>query len=684
MPYSPPVVVAPPHTAKPHPGHRRSYTFEIDHPKVDGSLRILPRRIHTRKFHFGDNDSSADETQHDPDDAAADNPPPALCLIPAPTSPTLEPFPVPPPALAPTVSTSHCKPLRSALKSSCSAPHVPSHHSRLSPRNTPLPASPSSCSLKAVHFPAPDAGLEDVRLFKRSARPASVSLPLSLEENETETETESDAPRIAEWGEKRGRCHFRRVFSAPSPLNPQHRHQPQHHQHHRRETRGPKAWRYVLDAPGVPKRADAASMVLVERLWVEDSVPAELTLHGTVLARNAAFEKHVLVRFTLDGWTTTNEVGARYVGRGCGHGRSRDGDAGIEEEPGPGWDRFSFGIRLAEQARSMRSTLRLVLAARFYAPWVPEGAVGPYVWCDTLHSSHPQAHVTPSGRAWVGTGGGGPGEWWDNNGGSDYHVGLRRVPVMDGEVEGVSVSLPATTQGTNFIPFPSMTPAPACAPPAGSSTPSSSTATPPSAPSSISPSTHQQPAPQPEPIPPPPPRTAHALALAGKLRKLRVRNWTLDDAAHGVPEPGHSTASAGAADPEQDDSSASGSDDDEGETRQRRISESDEVETPPTSPVDAGGLLPIIEKEEGNSTLKNKEKIDPRDVPLPRSPSPSPLPSSSPSSTISPSPASMTTSSPNGAPSSSYPAFVRQRCFAEAGVGGGGPHVQALLAAWWG
>ncbi|KAF7359156.1 CBM21 domain-containing protein [Mycena sanguinolenta] len=642
MPYSPPAIVAPLHIAKPRSGHRRSDTFAIEHPDASGSLRIPPRRAHTRKFHFGDNDnSSADEAQDDPNDAAED-PPTALHLTPVPASPMLDSFPAASPLARAASTPVYGKPLRSVLKSSCSASHVPSHHSKLPPRTILPSAEPSSLSPKSVHFPALDAGLEDIRLFKRSARPASVSLPLSLEETETETETESDAPRIAVWGGKPGSVPFPQGLCAEDA----------------------RTWHYVLDAPDVPRKADAASMVLVERLWVEDSTASELTLYGTLLVRNAAFEKHVFVRFTLDGWADDEREG--------------------EEEPGPEWDRFAFSIRLTEHARSTRRTLELVLAARFYAPCVRAGTVGPYVWCDSLHPPHPHAHVSPSGRAWVGAGAGGPGEWWDNNGGSDYRVGLRCLPVME---SGVSVSVPATTQVTNIIPFPSMTPAPTCAPPPSNPTPPPPPApVPPSALSSAPLSTYQQPSPRPK-LFPLTPRTPHARALTAKLGKLSLRNW--DYAAPrrtrvpavSAPVPGHSITT-GAAHSAPDDSSDSEVEDADG-----HASKSDE--TPPTSPVGAAGLLPAIEellgKEEGESTSMDEKEgmVEPKDVPLPTSPAPSPSPSPPPTD-ISPGAACLTASSPKGTPSSSYGALVKQWCFSEAGAGGGGAHVQALLAAWWG
>ncbi|KAJ7603617.1 hypothetical protein DFH06DRAFT_1350075 [Mycena polygramma] len=464
----------------------------------------------------------------------------------------------------PLILLSNGKPLKSSLKSSSSAPHMPSHHLRArSAPSTPCLAgvelgtmspeaeSPGTPTSKAVHFPAPDAGLVDIRLFKRSARPASVSFPL---DEETETETEGEGGTNGERGYP-----FPKVVR--SPLNPMTRttgvgarHPHPHHtaQHHsmlspslqppHRHSQGQQganggrggvngeeeglAWRYALHAPGIPRQADEGSMVLLEGLGFGDptSSPSsaspsttnenELTLHGTLLARNAAFEKHVFVRFTLDGWCTTSEVGARWVGAASagdspfgagwgsnsspshlngeqvggkqGGGEQGGKEQGGKEEPGPGWDRFAFSIRLTDYAHSrvggaqgdprLRETgiggigrglegRELVLVGRFFAPWVRAGGVGPYRWCDTLSptSTSPATQsgtdVSPSGRAWVGFGNGGQagsGEWWDNNGGKDYRVGFRCVAVEEDTPVSTPTQAPTTTAPTvNAIPFPS-------------------------------------------------------------------------------------------------------------------------------------------------------------------------------------------------------------------------------------
>ncbi|KAJ7144813.1 hypothetical protein C8R43DRAFT_1108886 [Mycena crocata] len=439
----------------------------------------------------------------------------------------------------PVILLSNGKPLKSSLKSSSSAPHVhfpPSHHlrARSAPSTPSLTSSASNSSLsnasspstsppgeqallgapwhalaandaygngnggeespgtpKNVHFPAPDAGLETVLLFKT----------------------------LCEAGERRnGR---QEGVSG-------------------REEEAEGRWRYELRAPGVPRRVEAGSMVVVEGMRVVDSttpsacLPAnsalangghteklargELLLTGTLLARNApgAFEKHVFVRFTLDGWATTSEnlssphtyilipawypcagvveegVRGSYVdsvasgvpfvnadkassssdGAGGGGGQEREREREATEEPGPGWDRFAFSIRLTDyaHARSMasatsNSSIRgevgaggvgrglegrsLELVGRFFAPWVGHGGGAPYGWCDTSSStppSHPGAVPSPSsngipahhavgtsatGRPWAGTGGGGSGEWWDNNGGANYRVGFGVVPVEE-------------------------------------------------------------------------------------------------------------------------------------------------------------------------------------------------------------------------------------------------------------
>ncbi|KAF7347204.1 CBM21 domain-containing protein [Mycena venus] len=707
-------------------------------------------------------------------------------------------FPQRPPGPVRTASTpvillSNGKPLKSSLKSSSSAPHVPSHHlrARSAPSTPSLAASPPSpagenanswgdgtCttySHLATYPPArpkrctspPPTQVSRISGYSSApARPASVSFPL---DDETETETETDsAPRwssgIASWGtSERASTHahgypFPKVAATgKSPLNPA----------VGKKEEGGKEWRYALNAPGVPRGVGEADMVVLEGMWLvgvgavrlflvesPSSSPAlaleppptpntasELTLHGTLLARNAAFEKHVFVRFTLDGWCTTSEVGARYV-EAASHPHCASARSDGAEEPGPGWDRFAFSIRLTDYAHSHSRGARS--GASTGDEKLREHGVGGIgrgvggagvgacgkVLCavDTLPPTTPAAQVgtdvSPSGRAWVGEGGGGSGEWWDNNTGKDYRVGFRCVAV---------VQEPPAPPPTNVIPFPSAEPVafslklPSSAATSSNSTSNSSSNSQPTA-SEDAPLPHAGPAQahsmasptrQPSttspaeraqrtqtllnPIPPPPPpRTAHAQALAAKLGRLSLRNYAAPGGASRAlslpggavapasvqkeenkkeggegkseekPAPGTqsaggvglywpwgrgssaaatvsvttTTASASASSTpatsraaEHDSDSASSSDDEEGSLRDaeagraRRRANSGAsfagTETPPTSPLGAGGLLPVIEgmvSEEGEDMTPTNEKREPAmeveaaEVPLPASP----------------------------------------------------------------
>lgn len=148
------------------------------------------------------------------------------------------------PSVARTSSTpillSNGKPLKSSLKSSSSSPNIPfppqslvpsimfpdlhSRHQRArsapstprldhidlaapasaSPQSDSTPPSPTYFPQKNVHFPSQEeGGLATVRVFNRSAKPASLSR--LGEETETETEGESSAtgwggPRANSWG----------------------------------------------------------------------------------------------------------------------------------------------------------------------------------------------------------------------------------------------------------------------------------------------------------------------------------------------------------------------------------------------------------------------------------------------------------------------------------------------------
>ncbi|KAF7304288.1 CBM21 domain-containing protein [Mycena chlorophos] len=779
------------------PGHRRSYTFDEETRGAGAfsSLGSLPRRTPPRspnqkRFHFrADDDESSSSSDEqtvpimpawspapttDDDDGSLpplrlrakltpptrNSPPrspqrsPNSSFIGSPQlTPNAVPFPrsssplspLPSPATAtrpalpgranshPVILLANGKPLKSSLKSSRSAPHVPSHHLRarsapstpsLSPPTPGTPGAssdaeegdhdpaafaealgleydaPSPSTPKAVHFPPPEEGLESVRVFKRTARPASVSFPLSSDDNETETETETDTGMRWVSSMTTQRDSGRRAVS--SPLNPT----------KTMQDKGDE-WRYVLDAPLIPRSRDASSMVMLENVWLEgygSETPAapvfsqtgpppssstELHLRGTLLVRNAAFEKHVYVRFTLDGWCTTSEVGAKYT----------DSLPADSQTPGPGWDRFSFTVRLTDYAPRRGLVGReLVMVARFFVPWVEYGSVAPYVWADSLAST-----TTSGPRPWIGAGGGGQGEWWDNNGGRNYAFSFKAEakPIQSNQAQTLPRPGPPPTDvlpavpGANIIPFPTVV-----APSPPSTTPSSK------------PPALTLPIP-----PPPPPRTAHAQALAAKLGRLgglrnyaapvpRPSSWagitTLpaalspdkekekadksDDSTpkHTPPTTANPTtgvlgsvglywpwgnsraaepAAAVNADEKEkhvEDSASNSSDSDGGSDLgdgdgEKKVEPED---TPPTSPLGASGLLALLEEE---------QPVD--DATKPATPMPTPV-DDTPTSTLpngNANPMANILSPPTGAETSSslYQAFVRQWCFAGAGAGAG-------------
>ena len=84
--------------------------------------------------------------------------------------------------------------------------------------------------------------------------------------------------------------------------------------------------------------------VRVERFYLSADTK---TLIGTVAVANISFQKTVVARFTLDYWKTTSEISADY-----------DNDV-RRQNPTDGCDRFSFSIRLSDQANLENKTLLL-------------------------------------------------------------------------------------------------------------------------------------------------------------------------------------------------------------------------------------------------------------------------------------------------------------------------------------
>ncbi|KZT02051.1 carbohydrate-binding module family 21 protein [Laetiporus sulphureus 93-53] len=274
---------------------------------------------------------------------------------------------------------SNGKPLKPSLKSSCSSPNVAGMvdraHKHLRAQSAPsTPAGP-----KNVHFAEKDAGLETVRVFNRSGKPASLSKPPG-EETETETEAESSS-------------YVRNSFPFPS-FAAAHAHTRDELPLHEIDPSPDRT--NLVPAPNPSPYAN----IYLETLALPRTRPP--ALRGTVLVRNITFEKRVVVRFTLDDWQTTSEVTCKHVvslpslpppfpqARTMGDvaGSIAHGDVPKVDNAKSSWDRFSFTIRLEDYEHKLCDRT-LYLVAR-YSP---------------------------------GCG----GEFWDNNGGKNFRVGFRRV-----------------------------------------------------------------------------------------------------------------------------------------------------------------------------------------------------------------------------------------------------------------
>jgi Carbohydrate/starch-binding module (family 21) len=94
-------------------------------------------------------------------------------------------------------------------------------------------------------------------------------------------------------------------------------------------------------------------------------------LNGTVIVENLAYEKHVGIRYTLDEWQTTNDIQAKYSNSLGQDGRKFN------------LDRFNFSIDLSAISEAAHTSVF------FCARYVVQGR-----------------------------------EYWDNNGGKNYAVGI--------------------------------------------------------------------------------------------------------------------------------------------------------------------------------------------------------------------------------------------------------------------
>ncbi|KAI0065812.1 hypothetical protein BV25DRAFT_1597059 [Artomyces pyxidatus] len=229
---------------------------------------------------------------------------------------------------------SNGKPLKPSLKSAQTSPVLPydafSRHARTQ-------SMPAQICTKSVQFKDKESGLESVRTFKRTGRPAALLVSSAAEDTETETEPECVAHPFP------STAIFPVIDSSRSSPVPAPNPQPDAH-------------------------------IIVESLTLPPTHPP--TLRGTVLVRNVAFEKRVTVRFTLDDWDTVSEVNAAYAGPVS----QRDALARASTTLGDvvglcaldaadhSYDRFTFTVGLGD-APARRT---LFLAARFAAPGVGE------------------------------------------------------------------------------------------------------------------------------------------------------------------------------------------------------------------------------------------------------------------------------------------------------------------------
>ncbi|KAG8882952.1 Protein phosphatase 1 regulatory subunit 3D [Tulasnella sp. 332] len=325
-------------------------------------------------------------------------------------------------------STRRSAPLKPALKSNHSSPHLPSlAHQRSLTQSAPStpnlaktawlaaggasppgsgassPGSAFPTTPKSVHFASEKSSLESVVVFTKSARPRSLSNPL---EPDTETETEKEnGSTWGEWGGRGGGYPFPSMAPSESmvaldglSLIPA------------ESAIGMNG--FGATVPGVDAREK--KMVYLETLNLPQSRPP--VIRGSVLVRNLAFQKRVAVRFTLDDWQTTSEVSSTYSASlpslpppffsssanglssssTSGHSRAATVSGGVPSAaPTPDrWDRFSFTIKLEDMERSL-STKKIFLVVRY---------------------------TLPSQWGWESG-----GEWWDNNDGMNYSAGFKMV-----------------------------------------------------------------------------------------------------------------------------------------------------------------------------------------------------------------------------------------------------------------
>lgn len=196
-------------------------------------------------------------------------------------------------------------------------------------RPSSMPGTPVYA--KAVHF---DSQLEHIRHFLQLDRPLAVSAETSPVDSHEEDE---EFP-----------------FGQTEKSNP--------------------GWEWELRLSNFPKEMPSRSIqpVRLEKMFLSAE---KNVLIGSVAVANLAFNKHVAARFTFDYWRTVSEVGAVY----CHDVRRKHAH--------DGYDRFSFDIRLDDQAHLENKTMFVCI------------------------------RYTVNGR-----------EFWDNNNGVNFQVDFLKSP----------------------------------------------------------------------------------------------------------------------------------------------------------------------------------------------------------------------------------------------------------------
>lgn len=206
-------------------------------------------------------------------------------------------------------------------------------------RPSSMPGTPVYA--KAVHF---DSQLEHIRHFLQLDRPLAVSAETSPVETH---DTESEFP-----------------FS-------------------RGASKGTLSWEWELRLSNFPTdlSSRATSPVRLERLFLSAD---KTTMIGTVAVANLAFHKQVAARFTFDSWRTVSEVSATY----CLDRRNQVLD---------GYDRFSFDIKLDDQAKLENKTMFVCIRYNVTGNEFWDNNSGMNYQVDFLKSSKPTTSSNPSG-----------------------------------------------------------------------------------------------------------------------------------------------------------------------------------------------------------------------------------------------------------------------------------------------